>query len=82
MLQTVIPILIALGGVFALFCSFKNYDWFMEHRRARAISAIIGRTGTRMFYGMLAIALVVVGVVLIVNPPEEHPAETAVEATE
>ena len=63
----VLSIVIALCGLFAIFCSLKDYDWFMENRRAKAISSLIGRKGTRVFYTVLGLVLVVVGVVVLVQ---------------
>ncbi len=69
MLRIIIPLLVTLGGLGVLFCSAKNYDWFMELRRAKQLSAAFGRNGTRVIYALLGIALVVVGIMVMINPP-------------
>lgn len=71
MWATVVAGLIAACGLFSLVCAAKNYDWFMEHRKARALSAIIGRTGARVFYITLGVALIVAGILFFVYPPAE-----------
>ncbi len=71
--KIVIPVLVILGGLFAIFCSIKNYDWFMEHRKAQMLAAVLGRNGTRVFYALLGLALVTVGLVVMLNPPVVPP---------
>jgi len=44
-----------LGGIF-------NWDWFMNSRKARTMVKLLSRTGARIFYGVLGLALVVFGV--------------------
>ena len=50
------------GGIFAIAGAAFNWEWFMTARKARFIVAIAGRTGARIFYGVLGIALSVAGV--------------------
>jgi Immunity protein 17 len=54
-------ILIALGK-FALCGACFDWEWFMNHRKARFFTAIIGRVGTRIFYALLSVGLVFFGV--------------------
>lgn len=63
-----ISILISLCGLFAIFCAAKDYSWFMEHRKAKALSNLIGRGWTRVFYITLGLALFVAGVIFFLNP--------------
>lgn len=49
-------------GIFSICGGFFNWDWFMEARKARFFVSIIGRNGARIFYGLLGIGLVVLGV--------------------
>lgn len=51
----------AAAGVFALVCAAMNFDWFMEHRRARLLVKALSRTGARIFYGALGLALIAFG---------------------
>ncbi|MCL2053742.1 MAG: immunity 17 family protein [Oscillospiraceae bacterium] len=48
-----------LVGVFAIFCSIKDYDWFMESRKARFIVRLLGREGARLFYIILGILIII-----------------------
>ena len=60
--ETVFSALFAvLAGLFAIFCAWKDYDWFMEHRKARFFVAIFGRDGARIFYGILGLLMMGMG---------------------
>ena len=50
--------MMALGlliGGFTFFCAFKDYDWFMNNRRAALFVMIFGRNITRFFYMTLGV---------------------------
>ncbi len=48
-------------GAFSVFCSIKDYDWFMEHRKARLLVKLLKRNGARIFYTVLGAGLIVFG---------------------
>lgn len=52
-----------LGGAFSIFCAVKDYDWFMNNRRARPFVQMFGRQGARAFYIFLGAILLFVGLV-------------------
>jgi hypothetical protein len=52
-------------GLFAVLGAFSNWSFFWENRRARALSAVITRTGARIFYTLFGGALLVVGVLTL-----------------
>lgn len=56
--------LIAGCGAFAICGAVLDWEWFMNHRKAQALVRILGRGGTRLFYGLLGTALVVLGVLM------------------
>ena len=58
--------LLLLGGAFTLVCAVKDYDWFMEHRKAHFFVAIFGRRGARVIYGVLGAALFFGGLLFVV----------------
>ncbi len=66
--KILISLLCLLGGLFAIFCSAKNYDWFMEHRKARTMSAILGRNGARAFYIVLGAVMALAGLAILLHP--------------
>jgi len=54
----------AACGIFAICGAAFNWDWFMNHRKARFLVRLVGRTGARIFYGFLGATLVVFGVLV------------------
>jgi len=51
-------------GIFAICGAVFNWDWFMNHRKARFFVRLVGRTGARIFYGFLGATLAVLGVLI------------------
>ncbi len=49
-------------GAFSASCAVANFDWFMNHRKARFIARIFGKNGARIFYVLLGVGLVGLGV--------------------
>lgn len=49
------------GGVFA-------WPWFMNSRRARSLTSIIGYTGARIFYVILGVGVLIYGITIIPGP--------------
>jgi hypothetical protein len=60
----VAALLIGLGGCFSIVCSIGDFDWFINNRKAQSVVKLIGRNGTRIFYGLLGAALVVLAILL------------------
>lgn len=58
-------LIVTAGGVFTLVCAAMNFNWFMEHRKARFFVKILGRDGARIFYAVLGLGLVTVGALLL-----------------
>lgn len=74
-LLSIIPYLIILGGLFSIVCSLKEYRFFMEHRKARVMAGLLGKTGMKIFYVTLGLALVVAGLLFVaLGFPPEKPA--------
>ena len=48
-------------GMFSIAGGACNWDWFMNHHRARMICSILSRGGARVFYVVLGVAFVVFG---------------------
>jgi len=49
-------------GLFTLSAAAFNWDWFMNARNARFFVGILGRTGARIFYGVLGIIFLIAGI--------------------
>ncbi len=48
-------------GLFSVVCAAFDFEWFMNHRKARFFVRILGRTGARVFYIVLGAAILVLG---------------------
>ena len=47
-----------LIGGFAFFCAYRDFDWFMNNRRAALLVMILGRGGARIFYMLLGLVII------------------------
>ena len=56
-------------GLFSLAGAVKNWDWFMEHRKARFMCSLLGRKGARIFYGLLGLIICGGGVAFLLGAP-------------
>ena len=54
-------LLFVFGGLFSIVGAVMDWEWFMNHHKARFISSIFGRSGARIFYVILGLAIIVVG---------------------
>lgn len=55
-------LLLILAGLFAACGAGFDWDWFMENRKARMMSELLGdRSRARIFYLILGLAILVVG---------------------
>jgi len=50
------------AGVFSIVCAVKDYDFFMKDSKARMFVIIFGRNGARIFYTVLGIAIIILGI--------------------
>lgn len=57
-------IIFVLAGVFSLLSSVKNFDWFFNNSKAKPFVKIFGRNGARIFYSILGIFMIILGLVL------------------
>ncbi|GDX80942.1 hypothetical protein LBMAG42_27530 [Deltaproteobacteria bacterium] len=64
-----LPPFMLLAGLFTLVCASRDYDWFMNHRKARLFVSIFGRTGARIFYMGLGVALIVFSAITFLGGP-------------
>ena len=54
-------LLLIVVGLFSICGALFDWDWFMNHPKARFFNGIWGRQGTRIFYGALGVAIAVIG---------------------
>lgn len=52
------------AGIFCVFCAAKDYDWFMESRKARPLVTLLKRKGARIFYILLGALITVAGALM------------------
>lgn len=57
-------LLIVAGGLFTAGCGIFDWEWAMNNRRARLLSAMITRSGARVFYVVLGVAAIGVGALM------------------
>lgn len=48
-------------GIFTIVGAIQDWDWFMNHRRARLWVKLFGRNGARIFYMLLGVFLIAMG---------------------
>jgi hypothetical protein len=59
-----IGLLVVAAGLFGIIAAVMDWDWFMNHPKARFMCSLCGRNGARVFYIVLGTALVVGGVLM------------------
>ena len=57
-------VIVGCGAVAICGAAF-DWNWFMSHRKAQFFIRLLGRPGTRIFYGILGVGLVVLGLLLV-----------------
>ena len=50
------------AGLFAMAGTLFNWDWFMNHPKARFMVRILTRKGARIFYSCLGLGLFIYGI--------------------
>lgn len=56
-----------IGGLFSVLAASLDFDWFFDHRKAHTFVSWFGRTGARIFYGILGLALIICGVLALLG---------------
>ena len=57
-------IILVLIGLFSIVCSVFDFEWFMNHRKARFFVKIFTRNGARIFYAILGLVISTIGILL------------------
>lgn len=65
-------LMIGAGG-FTIAGAACNWDWFMNARKARLMVRVLTRDGARVFYSLLGLFLVVLGVLTAMGIIEPSP---------
>ncbi len=64
MRTNVLSLFFVAAGVLAMCGAALDWDWFMNARKVRAFVALLGRSGARVFYGLLGATLVTLGALM------------------
>ena len=56
-----VGLIFVAAGIFSICGAAFDWDWFINSRKARFVVATFGRTGARVFYGLLGILIVIMG---------------------
>jgi hypothetical protein len=57
-----VGLLMAAAGLFSVLGGIFNWEWFMNNSKALFMTAILSRTGARIFYVLLGLAIIVLGI--------------------
>lgn len=55
-------IFLSLSGLFCILGAVLNWDWFFRARKSAMINKLFGRTGARIFYGILGTLFFIGGI--------------------
>jgi hypothetical protein len=55
-------VLLIAAGLFAIAGAVLNWEWFMNSRKARGLTSLLGRQGTRVAYVVLGLFICTIGV--------------------
>ncbi len=58
---------IMAAGAFSVAAAVLDWDWYMNHYKARLVIAILGRTGARIFYALFGFGLGIVGLLFLLG---------------
>ena len=62
--MNLLGLLLVAGGIFSICGAAFDWDFFMNSRKARLLVTLFGRTGTRIFYLLLGLGIVVFGALI------------------
>ena len=54
-------IFFVFSGLFSILGAVKNWDFFMNNRKAYICVKLFGRNGARIFYGILGFVIAIIG---------------------
>lgn len=56
-----VGVIFLFAGAFVTFCSVKDFNWFMNNRKAKIITKLLTRRGARYFYATIGVMMFVFG---------------------
>lgn len=64
--EIVMAVVVMLIGLFPICGAIFNWEWFFSNYKARGIVNIFGRTGARIFYVIIGLLLMGIGIAALV----------------
>jgi hypothetical protein len=55
-------ILLIVVGLFSIVCAVLDFDWFFNSRKSQLFVKMFGRNGARIFYALLGIFIIAMGI--------------------
>ncbi|MBQ8296298.1 MAG: immunity 17 family protein [Ruminococcus sp.] len=62
----IMSVVVTLIGLFPICGAIFNWNWFFNNYKARGIVRVFGRTGARIFYALIGLLLMGVGIAALV----------------
>lgn len=59
-----VGLILVAAGLFSICGAVLDWDFFINSRKARFFVSTLGRTGARVFYGILGLVIVVMGALI------------------
>jgi hypothetical protein len=59
-----VGLILVAAGIFSICGAAFDWDFFINSRKARFFVSTFGRTGARVFYGVLGLVIVVLGTLI------------------
>ncbi len=59
-----VGLIFVAAGAFSICGAALDWDWFINSRKARFFVTTFGRTGARVFYAILGLVVVVLGLLI------------------
>ena len=58
-----LTIILVVSGIYSILGAILDWDWFFSSRRAAPFVRIFGRNGARIFYIVLGLFIIIVGII-------------------
>ena len=65
--ETYVGLLSVLVGVFTIAAICLRWDWIMNHYKVRDVFQILGNTGATVFYVVLGLGFVIMGILMVMG---------------
>lgn len=66
-MEIIIYVAVIISGLITFVGAVLNWGWMYRSRRAKSIISFLGLTGARIFYGILGLFIIVVGILALLG---------------